>query len=304
MRPVALDPATERLSVTLLIAAVLHMLAIYQLRFTPPQSLKSTDAPIDIILVQKSTAPAPEQAHYLAQATQAGGGENLSKERPATPMIAPFPDQQADHVITPPPPETAAAFLLPDIEHLLTQQASDYQIVPPKQADQLLNTALENGQETQTTPWQEEIPTSTLMMNIRTSLASLQAELNEKFSAYAKNMRRTYISASTQAYKYAHYMEAWRRRVEHIGTQYYAKASYNKTLSGSLILEVAINANGTIHQVILKQSSGHAKLDDAARRIVHRSAPFAPFPEEIRQETDVLHITRTWEFFHDGLTSR
>ena len=46
----------------------------------------------------------------------------------------------------------------------------------------------------------------------------------------------------------------------------------------------------------LTRSSGHALLDDAAIRIVRLAAPYAPFPKEIREETDILEITRTWQF--------
>jgi len=49
------------------------------------------------------------------------------------------------------------------------------------------------------------------------------------------------------------------------------------------------------------RSSGHQLLDDAAVRIVRLSAPFAPFPPEIRQQVDILDITRTWQFL-DGDT--
>jgi protein TonB len=44
------------------------------------------------------------------------------------------------------------------------------------------------------------------------------------------------------------------------------------------------------------RSSGHDVLDQAAVRIVQLAAPFAPFPPDIAAETDVLDITRTWQF--------
>ena len=37
-------------------------------------------------------------------------------------------------------------------------------------------------------------------------------------------------------------------------------------------------------------------LDAAAVKIVEMSAPFAAFPPDIRRDTDILHITRTWTF--------
>ena len=56
---------------------------------------------------------------------------------------------------------------------------------------------------------------------------------------------------------------------------------------------------------IRDSSSGHKILDDAARRIVAMAAPFAAFPPAIRHDTDVLEITRTWNFTQrDSLETR
>ena len=68
------------------------------------------------------------------------------------------------------------------------------------------------------------------------------------------------------------------------------------SLSGSLLLEVALNPDGSINAIELRRSSGHRVLDEAAVRIVKLAAPFAPFPKNILQETDILHIERTWRF--------
>jgi protein TonB len=62
------------------------------------------------------------------------------------------------------------------------------------------------------------------------------------------------------------------------------------------VLTVIIKSNGDLDRVEINRSSGQRLLDDAARRIVQMSAPFAAFPEAIRRDTDVLEITRTWTF--------
>ncbi|MDY6991540.1 MAG: TonB family protein [Pseudomonadota bacterium] len=301
MTAVTIRPETERLLVALLIATVVHLILIYQISFVPPQAQSAPHQTLDIILVQKSTEKIPEKVNYLAQATQEGGGNSTQDTRPATPMIAPFPAQAAEVVATPPLPQVAAATPVMDIEKLITPLLTEEQVIQPQET-----TAPEEhtavGEDIETTQAAEEVPPSTLLMNIRTSLASLQAELDKKFRSYTQNERTKYISASTQEYQYAQYMDAWRRKVEQVGTKHYARAHYKK-LSGSLVLDVALNADGTIRQVSLKKSSGHALLDNAAQRIVHQAAPFAAFPKAIRQEIDVLHITRTWEFIHDSLTS-
>ena len=94
-------------------------------------------------------------------------------------------------------------------------------------------------------------------------------------------------------------MDAWRRRVEHIGNRNYPDEATRRGLSGSLLLEVAVNPDGTVESITLRRSSGHAVLDDAAIRIVRLAAPFAKFPPGVAREVDVLHIERTWRF-HSG----
>jgi protein TonB len=78
----------------------------------------------------------------------------------------------------------------------------------------------------------------------------------------------------------------------------YPEEAKRRELTGDLIMDVALKPDGSIDSVTIKRSSGHAVLDDAAKRIVRLASPFAPFPDDIRAETDILHITRTWQFTH------
>ena len=106
------------------------------------------------------------------------------------------------------------------------------------------------------------------------AMASLNAEIDQRLEAYANRPRRKWISAKTREYRYASYMEAWRIKVERIGNLNYPDEARRNRLSGNLLLEVALNSNGSINDVILRRSSGHRVLDDAAIRIVKLSAPF------------------------------
>jgi shikimate dehydrogenase len=67
-------------------------------------------------------------------------------------------------------------------------------------------------------------------------------------------------------------------------------------LYGNLILTVSIRADGSVEKVIIERSSGHRVLDAAAQRIVEMAAPYSPFPSDIRRDTEILDITRTWTF--------
>ena len=59
---------------------------------------------------------------------------------------------------------------------------------------------------------------------------------------------------------------------------------------------MSIRADGSVENVEVNRSSGQRVLDAAAVKIVEMAAPFAPFPPDIRRDTDILHITRTWTF--------
>jgi protein TonB len=91
-------------------------------------------------------------------------------------------------------------------------------------------------------------------------------------------------------------MEAWRSKVERIGRLNYPEEAKKRAIFGSLIMDVVLNSDGSVYQLQIKKSSGSKILDDAAIRIVRLAAPFAPLPDNIREETEMLHITRTWIF--------
>ena len=139
--------------------------------------------------------------------------------------------------------------------------------------------------------------------SVRLERARLIAELDRNWQAYQKRPKRKYLNARTKEYKYAAYMEAWRAKVERIGNLNYPGEARRRRLSGRLRLDVAINADGTVNAITLRESSGHKLLDDAAQRIVELAGPFAPFSDDIRAEADILHITRTWKFNHNSMTS-
>jgi protein TonB len=70
-------------------------------------------------------------------------------------------------------------------------------------------------------------------------------------------------------------------------------------LYGNLRLTVTLRPDGTVAAIDLDRSSGLKVLDNAAFKIVRMASPFAPFPPDIRRDTDLLVITRTW-FFGQG----
>jgi protein TonB len=127
-------------------------------------------------------------------------------------------------------------------------------------------------------------------------IARLEAQISRDFNAYQKIPQRKFIGARTQEYRYAQYIEDWRIKVERIGNLNYPTQARQQKIFGKLQMTVSIRSNGTLESVEVTKSSGQRILDAAAVRIVKLAAPYAPFSEDIRKETDVLSIVRTWSF--------
>jgi protein TonB len=70
-------------------------------------------------------------------------------------------------------------------------------------------------------------------------------------------------------------------------------------------MDVGINADGSIYSMRIVKSSGNPILDEAAKRIVKMSAPYAALPADLLREINVLVITRVWKFSDEtGMTAR
>lgn len=297
--------STERFMVTLFSAAVIHSTAFSLVDFTSPESDKPLNTTMEIILVQKSTQDETEQADYLAQVNHKGGGGNEGEQaRPTTPMIAPFPDQTADIVVTPPPKQVAAATQAAQIKKLTTQHTADHQVLQQDSVIAVAKIAEQVGDDAKTQLLDAEVPASTLIMNSLAAISSIQPELDAQFNTFTNRKNEKFTSPNTKEYSYAAYQNTWRKKIERMGARHFPKQAYQEKIFGRLMVDVAINANGTIHQVKIKKSSGHKILDEAALRIAHLAAPFAPFSDEIRREKyDILHITCWWNFGDGSLTT-
>jgi len=122
--------------------------------------------------------------------------------------------------------------------------------------------------------------------------------------ASAGGGRRVTLTNNMKDYRYSQYLSDWRMKVERVGAMNYPEEARGRFF-GSLVLSVALRPDGSVDRIIVVRSSGNKVLDDAAKRIVMMASPFAPFPPDIRKETDYLDITRTWTFTRgDTLESR
>jgi periplasmic protein TonB len=277
--------AIDRMGLTLFVAISMHAVVILGVGFTldQPKKLPPADRTLEITVVHNRTAiKKPEKADFLAQHSQEGGGTKKEAVRPTTDSLQPITKQsnkpnQTNTPITPPPEPV---------------ENTKKQLLSSKAPSKRKASATPKSKRQKT----KRLNTTQLMASTNLEISRLTAEYNRKAEAYAKRPRRKDISASTKEYKYSNYLDAWKRKVERIGNINYPDEARRMRLFGNLILRVSLRANGTIHEIRVRRSSGHKILDDAAIRIVRLAAPYAPFPAEIRKETDILDITRTWQF--------
>ena len=125
--------------------------------------------------------------------------------------------------------------------------------------------------------------------------ARLEAQIDRKMNEYNKRPRKKNIGIRAEEYRFAQYVEDWRQKIERIGNLNYPEAAKGRWY-GSLVLTVTILSNGEIKDVEINRSSRVKVLDEAAVNIVRMSAPYAVFPDDIKRDTDIIEITRKWNF--------
>ena len=106
-----------------------------------------------------------------------------------------------------------------------------------------------------------------------------------------------WISPDTRVSKLAPYLDAWRRKVERVGTLNFPSAARRADLSGSPVIEVALAADGRLLEATIRRGSGHPEIDQAALLILQLASPFEPFPRELARDYDALRFAYQWEFF-------
>ena len=68
----------------------------------------------------------------------------------------------------------------------------------------------------------------------------------------------------------------------------------NESQVKSVKLRIELNSDGQIIATTVGSGSSGATLDALGKQIVATAAPFAPFPNEMRQQMDILVIERTF----------
>ena len=279
----AVDPAPgNRLLANALVGSVVLHMIVLAIRFSPFQMPAfDRNAPqLEVALVNAKSTSKPSNAELLAQANLEGGGNTDTNRRAKSPLpVLPRDSEKTDLSVATQKVEE----LEKQAREMMTQLQARAAVTPP----------VTKPTEVQEAP---ELPSATELMQRSLESVRLEAQIAKELEAYEKRPKRRFVGARAQEYRFARYVEDWRLKVERVGNQNYPEAAREQKLYGSLLLTVGIRADGSLESIALERSSGQKVLDAAARTIVEMAAPYAPFPPDIKRDTDILYITRTWTF--------
>lgn len=273
-------PVRDRLLTMLFLAALLHGLIILGLTFNSTASGRDSAPGLQVLLVSDEVPEAErnDSATYLAQRTQLGSGNTREAVPPRNPASSvPIPQQDG----------------VPNGDSL--DKTGD---VAGNRAERVVTT----------TGWSTEVqyledignagssPNQPLLLQPQSANQPGPEDENGPATLRGPKRDELWVTPDTRAATLAPYLDAWRRKVERVGTINYPTAARNLGVKASPVVEVGIAADGTLDKAVIRQSSGYPELDNAALQILKLASPFDPFPPELGQEYRVLRFAYEWQF--------
>ena len=262
----------------------MHVILL-SLHFELPKLFKQAvpTPPLEVSLVNAKTQSKPSKADFLAQANLDGGGNTDARRRLSSPLPRAVMDAQ----------QTQIAAAKEQVESLERQTRELLQQLKAKNLATTDRDAKES-KRTDTANTFQELSAKAL------ELQRLEAQIAREFDTYQQRPKKKHIGARATEYRFARYVEDWRQKVERVGNANYPEVARAQKLYGSLVLTVGIKADGRIESIEVDRGSGKKILDASALKIVELAGPYAPFPPDIRNDTDIIYITRTWSFTRAG----
>lgn len=275
---------SERLSATLALSLITFGVLILGVGFVQDEAAPVMPT-LDVILTQTKTETPPDDADFIAQANNRGGGDRDKSLRPRESQVSTVPKPQPGIAPRPMIAQAPPPAIDPQQRVLTTTRPTDFFTAPPEDQADSLPTPLPTGRE---------------LMARTPQLARMAAEVDRKQELYAKRPKRKFVSASTKEYEYAAYIRAWFEKVERVSNMNCPRTICGTARTGVLELTVAVKRDGTLGEITINSSSGDKLLDNAAIRGVRLSAPFPPLPKG-KDDFDELMITRAWRYNNGDL---
>jgi periplasmic protein TonB len=282
MLQAGLPPANDRMLTTCFLAALFHAIVILGVTFSSPGSKAGGDETpaLEVILVSDqvpSVAKNPN-ALYLSERSQKGSGNTLKRERALIPKSSLMPVERSG---------------IPSGDGLAAQQVGsetgDEQLIATHTPSQkILYFAASAAASVPS-----QLP---LLLEKRPDLAMTPNDDGVELRMRGEAMHQLWIAADTRESDVAVYLDSWRRKIERVGTMNFPDVARRQKLTGTPVIEVTIGSDGKLLQTVVRRSSGHAEIDEAAMRILKLAAPYDPFPGDLSAKHDEIRIAYEWQF--------
>lgn len=262
------------------IALLVHVVLLFGISFSTGKN--PTDTVKDVATALTQNIQENEEAHFIANASQQGGGSHDNIERQETSQISPLESetlQKTQDVIN---------------QHQ-QQRQTQYQ-------QSYLRTTLswretKKNHDNDSDSNHEDLEEQT--QKIRDKIATLEAQLSQRQQQLAAKTKIETVDSNATTYdKTSAYLEKFRQHVEGVANQHYPMQALAQGIIGDVRLMVIIKPDGNVKAIRLLESSGSTILDEAAKQSVRRSAPYGHFTQEM-QDVLELRIIRTWRYSGD-----
>ena len=277
-----LPPANDRMLTTCFLAALLHGIVILGVSFSAPDSdAMGGQAPaLEVVLVnnQAPSVPKNPNAKYLSERNHLGSGNTLKGERTLIPKSSLMP---VDRPGIPSGEGVGAA--------QNGREAGDAELIATyTPARKIFYFASPTAAQEPS-----ELP---LLLEKRPDLGMTPNDDGVELRMRGEASQQLWIAADTRESDVAVYLDGWRRKIERVGTMNFPEVARRQKLSGTPVIEVTIGADGKLLDTVVRRSSGHVEIDEAAMRILKLAAPFDPFPSELTAKHDQIRIAYEWQF--------
>jgi protein TonB len=263
--------------VTLFLAGVFHLILILGISFAPPVASQGDVPTLEVLLVNNALPDSSmnEDANYLAERTQRGSGNSADGQtrQPAAGAGAETMAGMPEGGLESPAPDGNAG----GEGRLLTGTGGKPRFVADA-AD--ANTA----------------PASLPRETFAGSTSPFAGSDEDQLSLKGAPRRELVVTPNTRTSEVAVYLDAWKRRIEQVGTVNFPNAARRSKLSGNPVIEVVLASSGGLVRADVQRSSGYGELDSAAMDILKLATPFEAFPEELAARHDVLRFAYEWQF--------
>jgi protein TonB len=273
------DRPEDRLATAIFVAALIHGLVILGVRFGAPPASENPLPTLEVLLVPEGPPEADNpRASYIAQRSQHGSGTARDRRRTSL-------------------PEASASLLENQGEpggNSFEAQASTETIG----GTQLLSSQSPQSRRTTSGAETQQAAAASVPLEARPleQIGANSLAADEALHLRGDPSLDDRLLADTRESLIANYLDGWKRRIERVGTLNFPNEARRRGMSGNPVLEVAIRADGGLEQVVVRRSSGHRELDNAALGIVRLAAPFDPFPPAMRERYPILRFAYEWQF--------